>query len=337
MTVVGLSIPEVFILKKCFRRVYNTNMKAIRIQEYGGLDVLKYEDAPVPSFGADEILIKVHSAGVNPIDWKVREGELKDIRPYTMPIILGWEVSGIVEEVGALVGRFKIGDKVYSKLDMIREGGYAEYVGVKSYDVAHAPKSIPLEQSAGIPLACQTAWTALFDKGNLKKGQSVLIHAASGGVGHFATQLAKAVGAKVIATTSSSNIDSVKSLGADIVIDYKSEDFSEKVKDMDVVLDTIGGDTRARSWQCLRKDGVMVSVVARVEPFDPEMIKKHNVRAEGVAIVSNGARLQEISNLVDSGKLKVVIAKEFLLKDVKEAHKMSESGHTHGKIILRVS
>ena len=311
-------------------------MKAIRIHEYGGWDVLTYEDAPIPVFGSDEILIKVHSAGVNPIDWKTREGGLKDIRPYTMPVILGWDVAGIVESVGVLVTRFKIGDKVFAKLDSGRDGGYAEYVVTKSYDVAHAPKSISLEHAAGIPLACQTAWTALFDKANLQKGQSILIHAAAGGVGHFATQLAKAAGAKVIATASSSNVDLVKSLGADEVIDYKTKDFSSLVKDVDVVLDIIGGETRAKSWQCLRKGGILVSVVARVEPFDAEMIKKFNVRAAPVAMNSNGARLQEIADLVDVGKLKVVIAKEFLLRDAKEAHRLSESGHTHGKIILRV-
>ena len=242
-------------------------MKAIRIHEYGGWDVLTYEDAPIPVFGSDEILIKVHSAGVNPIDWKTREGGLKDIRPYTMPVILGWDVAGIVESVGVLVTRFKIGDKVLEKLESGRNGGYAEYVVTKSYDVAHAPKSISLEHAAGIPLACQTAWTALFDKANLQKGQSILIHAAAGGVGHFATQLAKAAGAKVIATASSSNVDLVKSLGADEVIDYKTEDFSSLVKNVDVVLDIIGGETRAKSWQCLRKGGILVSVVARVEPF----------------------------------------------------------------------
>ena len=156
-------------------------------------------------------------------------------------------------------------------------------------------------------------------------------------MGHFAVQLAKAAGARIVTTTSSGTIDLVKSLGADEIIDYKTEDFSTRVKDVDIVLDTIGGETRAKSWQCLRQGGILVSVMGRVEPFDAEIVKKFGVRASSIVLTANGARLQEIADLVDAGKLKVVIAKEFSLRDVKEAHQMSESGHTHGKIILRVS
>lgn len=310
-------------------------MKVVRIHEYGGLDVLRYEDASIPEIGADEVLIKVCAAGVNPIDWKTREGGLKATRPYPMPLILGWDISGTIEKVGALVTGFKVGDKVFAKLDSNRNGGYAEYAVSKSRDVAHAPKSIPLEHAAGIPLACQTAWTGLFDKANLQTGQTVLIHAASGGVGHFAVQLAKNSGARVIATTSTPNVDLVKSLGADEVTDYKKEDFSQRVMDVDVVFDMLGGGSRAKSWQCLKKGGILVSVVARQDPFDPEIVKKFGVRAEPVAMIANGERLQKIAELVDAGKLKVVIAKEFPLSEVKAAHQMSESGHAVGKIILR--
>ena len=311
-------------------------MKAIRIHAYGGREVLRYEDAPIPGVAADEVLIKVCAAGANPIDWKTREGGLKAMRPYPLPLILGWDVSGTIEQVGASVTNFKVGDKVFAKLDSGRNGGYAEYAVSKTSDVAHAPKSIPLEHAAGIPLACQTAWTGLFDKANLQAGQTILIHAASGGVGHFAVQLAKNAGARVIATTSIANLNLVKSLGADEVIDYRAEDFSQRVKGVDVVFDILGGETRAKSWQCLKKGGVLVSVVARVEPFDPEMLKKFGVRAEPVAMIANGERLQKIADLVDAGKLKVVIAKEFPLSEVKAAHELSESGHAAGKIILRV-
>ncbi len=312
-------------------------MKAIRIHEYGGLDVLQYEDAPIPEFGADEVLIKVCAAGVNPIDWKTREGGLKKMRPYPMPVILGWDVSGTIDRIGAAVTGFKVGDKVFAKLDSSRNGGYAEYAVSKGTDVAHAPKSIPLEHAAGIPLACQTAWTGLFDKANLQAGQMILIHAASGGVGHFAVQLAKNAGARVIATTSTANVDLVKSLGADEVIDYKKEDFSQRVKDVDVVFDMLGGESRAKSWQCLKKSGILVSVVARQDPFDAEVVKKFAVRAEPVAMIASGERLQKIADLVDAGKLKVVIAKEFPLSEVKAAHELSESGHVVGKIILSIS
>ncbi len=291
----------------------------------------------MPEVGTDEVLIRVCAAGVNPIDWKTREGGLKALRPYPMPLTLGWDVSGAIDCVGSAVTNFKVGDKVFAKLDSGRNGGYAEYVASKSSDVAHAPKNIPLEHAAGIPLACQTAWTGLFDKANLQAGQTILIHAASGGVGSFAVQLAKNAGACVIATTSAANIALVESLGADEVIDYRAEDFSQHVKGVDVVFDMLGGESRAKSWQCLKKGGVLVSVVARQDPFDAGIVKKFGVRAEPVAMIANGERLQRTAELVEAGKLKVVIAKEFPLAEAKAAHELSESGRTVGKIILRVS
>ena len=197
-------------------------MKAVQIHGYGNSGVMKYEDAPKPVIGPDEVLIKVHACGVNPVDWKIREGFMASMVHHTMPLILGWDVAGIVEETGALVKRFKPGDAVFCRPDTSKNGGYAEYIAVRTIELAMAPKTIPLKTAAGIPLAAQTAWMALFELAGLKGGQSVLIHGASGGVGSFAVQLAKVAGARVIATTSKANIPMVKSIGADEVVDHVS-------------------------------------------------------------------------------------------------------------------
>jgi NADPH:quinone reductase-like Zn-dependent oxidoreductase len=309
-------------------------MKAIRIHSYGDSDVLRYEEAPTPQIGPDEVLIKVRAAGINPVDWKVRQGYLKDFVPHELPLIPGWDVAGIVERVGALVTRFKIGDSVYSRPDITRNGTYAEYVAVRSDEAGHAPKRIPLEHAAGIPLAALTAWMSLFDKAGLRSGQSVLIHAAAGGVGSFAVQLAKIVGAMVITTTSAANTDLVMSLGADETIDYRSEDSSKRVKDVDVVFDTIGAETQTKSWSVLRKGGILVSIISAP---DKAIAQQYDVRGEYVFVTPNGARLEEIAGLVDAGKLRVVIGKEFPLDQAKAAHELSQAGHARGKIILRVS
>lgn len=309
-------------------------MKAIRFYNYGDSNVLKYEDVPIPEIGPGEVLIKVHAAGVNPVDWKIREGYLKSFLPYQLPLIPGWDVAGTIASVGALVTRFKASDLVFSRPDIARNGAYAEYIAVRTDEVAPAPRSIPLEHAAGIPLAALTAWMALFEKADLRAGQSVLIHAASGGVGTFAVQLAKLAGARVIGTTSSRNIDLVKSLGADEVIDYCSADFTTRVKDVDVVFDTVGGDTQTKSFGVLRKGGVLVSIV---NPPDASVAQQHGVVAKHAFVIPNGARLQELAGLVDAGKLKVIIEKEFPLSEAKAAQDFNQTGRTRGKIILRVA
>jgi NADPH:quinone reductase-like Zn-dependent oxidoreductase len=309
-------------------------MKAIRMHGYGGADVLNYEDAPIPEILPDEILIKVHAAGVNPIDWKIRQGYMKDRMILPLPLILGWDVSGTVEQTGILVTRFKKGDKVFAKPDGTRNGAYAQYVAVRSHEAAMAPKNISLELAAGIPLAGQTAWEALFEKGGLKQGQTVLIHGASGGVGSFAVQFARIAGAYVIGTTSKDNAEMVKSLGAEEIIDYQTEDFSRKVQNIDMVFDTIGGETQAKSLSVLKKGGILVSTLGAP---DSKETAKHQVRGVGFFLSANGARLAEIGGLVEQGILKVMVDKEFPLKEVKEAHKLSESHHAKGKIILRVN
>ena len=308
-------------------------MKAVQIHTFGNSSVMKYEDAPKPVIGPDEVLIKVAACGVNPVDWKIREGYMEAFVKHPLPLILGWDVAGTVEETGALVKRFRPGDAVVCRPDTSRNGGYAEYVAAKTIEVALAPKSIPLKVAAGIPLAAQTAWMALFEQGGLRAGQSVLIHGASGGVGSFAVQLAKIAGARVIATTSKANIPMVKSLGADEIIDHVADDFSKKVKDVDMVFDTIGGDTQAKSWGVIRKGGILVSTVGA----DEKAATAHGVTQKSFLLVSNGARLQELAGLVDAGKLKVMIDHEFPLAEAKAALELSQAGHAKGKIIINVA
>jgi len=308
-------------------------MKAIRIHEYGSTDVLLYEDAPMPELAPDDILIKVTATSVNPVDWKIRSGHAKDWWPVPLPAILGWDVSGTVEQTGTMVTNFQKGDKVYSRNSISRNGAYAEYVAVRASEVAPAPKNIPLEDAAGIPLACMTAWAGLFEQGNLRAGQSVLIHGPAGGVGTFAVQLARLAGAHVIATTSAANTELITSLGAEKVIDYKSEDFSKILKDIDLVFDTIGGETQKKSWAIIKKGGTLVSTVGA----DENAAKEHNVTAKQYMVDSSGGRLCVITGLVDARKLKVIIDKKFTLTDIKEAHALSETGHAKGKIIVTVS
>ena len=307
-------------------------MKAVTIHEYGGPEVLRYEDVPVPEIGPDEVLIKVHACGVNPIDWKVRQGRKKDQTHYQMPLILGWDVAGTVEEAGPLVKYFGKGDQVFARPATTRNGGYAEFVAVRSMEVTPAPRTISLEQAAGVPLASQTAWVGLFEIGGLRSGQSVLIHGASGGVGSFAVQLAKLAGARVFATTSTKNVELVHSLGADEVIDYTLGDFRHAVSEMDMVYDTVGGETQARSWEVLRKGGVLISTLS----VDESAAAAHGVIGRSYLLVSNGARLREIKELIDAGDIKVIIEREFPLAEAKAAHQLSQARHVAGKIILRV-
>ncbi|MEN3296960.1 MAG: hypothetical protein V7642_6213 [Burkholderiales bacterium] len=308
-------------------------MKAVRIHSYGDPGVLQYEDAPEPILHPADVVLAVVGASVNPIDWKIRRGQFKNVIPHALPLILGMDIAGTVERVGDEVTQFKFGDAVYAKTEILRLGAYAENAGVRADLAAPAPLSIPLYQAAAIPLAASTAWTALHDDARIKPGETVLIHAASGGVGMFAVQLARHWKARVIATTSAAHVELVKSLGADEVIDYRTEDFSVSVKDADVVLDAIGGEVQARSFKVLRKGGILLSLAG---PVDEELAKQHGVRGKTVQGWSDGERLKEIAELVDAGVLKVIIGKELPLSEARTAHELSESGHATGKIILRV-
>src|SRR6266576_670655 len=312
-------------------------VKAIRIHNYGGPEVLKYEDAPRPDPQAGEVLVRVHGAGVNPIDWKVREGYMKDFWPHKFPLILGWDLSGVVEELGpdpAAAGRFKIGDEVYSLPDPTRNGAYADYIVVRESELALKPNSLHHIRAAAVPLAALTAWQSLFDTAQLQPGQRVLIYAGSGGVGHFAVQLAKWKGAYVFATASTKNQDLLRKLGVDKAIDYTQQRFEDIARKIDIVIDTISGETQERSWSGLKKGGVLVSLV---QPPSEEKAKELGVRAAIIGAQPNGAQLAEIAKIIDSGKLAPVIDRILPLSEVRRAHELSQSGHTRGKIALRVN
>jgi NADPH:quinone reductase-like Zn-dependent oxidoreductase len=308
-------------------------MKAVCIYSYGGPEVLVYEDAPRPHPGEGEVLIKVHAAGINPVDWKIREGHLKEMLHHSLPLILGWDVSGAVEAIGTNLSRLKVGDEVFSRPDISRDGAYAEFIVVKESEVALKPKSIDHIHAAALPLAGLTAWQTLFDAGGLSAGQRVLIHAAAGGVGSLAVQLAKWKGAHVIGTASGKTQDFLRKLGVDQVVDYERERFEETVEPVDVVLDTLGGETQERSWRALKPGGILVSVVS---PPSAEKAKEHNVRQAFVFTEPNAAHLAEIARLVDAGKLKAIVETILPLSDATRGQELSERGHTRGKIVLRV-
>ena len=306
-------------------------MKAMRIHEFGGPDVLQLEETPRPTPASDDVLIKVYASGVNPVDWKVRNGAGR--YHAHLPLTLGWDVSGVIEEIGRNVKEFRKGDEVYGRPDLSRDGTYAEYVVVKAAQISLKPKSIDHEKAAAVPLAGLTAWQGLFDHGKLQPGQKVLIHGASGGVGSYAVQFAKWKGAYVIGTTSESNINLVKKLGADEVIDYKNEKFEEMLKDIDLVFDTIGGDTQRRSLLVLKKGGRLITTV---KPEFQEQAKDKRIYLEGYMAQSYPEQLKQIAELIDAGKVKPVISKVLPLEQAAEAQKLSEKGHVTGKIVLQV-
>lgn len=308
-------------------------MKAMRIHEYGGPEVLKVEEAPRPAPGPDEVLIRVHAAGVNPVDWKAREGYLKERVPRSMPFIPGWDVSGVVEEAGGKTSRLNVGDEVYSRPDIVRDGAYAEYIVVRETEVALKPKTIDHVHAAAVPLAALTAWQSLFDEAKLQPGQRILIHAAAGGVGHFAVQFAKWKGAHVIGTASKKNHDFLRELGADEVIDHRTQRFEETVHDVDVVFDTLAGETQDRSWKTLKTGGMLVSILS---PPSKERAAALNVRPGYVFVQPNAAELGEIARLVDSGKIKPVIQSRFPLAEARAAQEISQGGHVRGKLVLQV-
>ncbi|MBV8728229.1 MAG: NADP-dependent oxidoreductase [Acidobacteriia bacterium] len=308
-------------------------MKAVRMHGYGGPDVLKYEDAPLPELSEGDVLVRVHAAGVNPVDWKIREGYMRQFRQYPLPFILGWDFSGVVEKLGPGSNQWKPGDEVYACPDLARPGTYADYIAVRASEIQRKPKTLDHVQSSAIPLAALTAWQAIFDAGQLQPGQKILIHAAAGGVGAFAVQLAKWKGAYVIGTASARNHEFLRQLGADELIDYNITRFEDVVRDADVVLDTMAGETRERSWQVLKKGGILVSILG---PPSDEQAKAHGVRAAGVFVQPNQAQLQELANLADSGKLRPIIEAVLPLAEASRAHEMNQSLHTRGKIVLRV-
>ena len=308
-------------------------MKAIVIHSYGGPEVLKYEDAPQPEPKEDEILIRVIAASVNPVDVGIRSGKYADYFHTKLPLIPGVDAAGVVEKVGANVTKFKTGDPVYAFFTLANEGGYAQFVIAKENELAPKPKSLTYEEAAAVPAVGSTAWQALVDGADLTSGQTVLIHGGSGGVGHCAIQIAKARGARVIATASTANQEFLIKLGADQAIDYTKTKFEDVVKDVDVVLDAVGGETLRRSYGVVKKGGVIVTIAG--EP-DEAALKQHDIRGVSLEAVPKANVLEDLTKLIDAGKLKPVVSKTFALAEAAKAQDAIATRHTRGKIVLRV-
>jgi NADPH:quinone reductase-like Zn-dependent oxidoreductase len=308
-------------------------MKAVCIHSFGGPDVLKLENVDIPQPKEDEVLIKVHAASVNPVDYKIRSGRYPPVNEQQLPKVLGRDVSGTVERCGRAVRDLKEGEAVYAMLDS-GSGGYAEYVVIKASLCSRKPERLDYSEAAAIPLAGLTAWQGLFDEGNLTAGQRVLIHGGAGGVGHLAIQFAKARGATVCTTVSSQDVEFVRSLGADEVVDYRTERFEDKLHDVDLVFDLVAGDTQERSWSVLKDGGTMISTLAK--PSDAKA-REHHARATNYVAHPDGAELAEIGRLVDAGKVRPCVLATYPLDHVADAQQRLERQHPHGKVVLQVS
>ncbi len=309
-------------------------MKAVRIHDYGESSVLVCEDAPRPTPADDELLVRVIAAGVNPVDDKIRSGDFKEYMKLPLPFVLGGDVAGVVESVGKKVSKFKAGDAVFAYVSLQRGGGYAEYAIAKESETALKAAKQKFVDAAAMPIAALTAWQALVDNAKLASGQTVLIHGAAGGVGSYAVQIAKSIGAKVIATGSTESQGFLKELGADVAIDYSKQKFEELAKDVDVVLDPIGGDTQTRSIATLKKGGILVSIV---QPPDQAAATAAGVRATIFLAHPDANELASLAKLVDSGKLKSIVSKTYALCDAAKAHDQIHTGHTRGKLVLEVA
>jgi NADPH:quinone reductase-like Zn-dependent oxidoreductase len=309
-------------------------MKAVTVHQYGGPEVLKLEDVPWPEAKEDQILIRVIAAGVNPVDAAIRSGAFAKFFNTKLPLIPGYDVAGTVEQTGSKITKFKKGDSVFAYLPLESGGGYAEYAVATEKEAAAKPKTLNYIEAAAVPVVALTAWQALIDTAKLSSGQTVLIHGGSGGVGSFAIQIAKAKGAKVIATASTPNQGLLTELGADVAIDYTKTKFEDVAKDVDVVLDSVGKDTLTRSYGVLKKGGYIVSLVARPDPAE---LEKRGIRGSPIHAQPNSAELAEIGKLIDEKKIKVIISQVLPLSDAGKAQAQVETGHTRGKIVLKVA
>src|SRR5713226_2195851 len=331
-------------------------MKAFIVDRYKG--ELRFGEMPDPEIRDHDVLVQIYAAGVNPLDSKIRDGEFKLILPYRLPLILGNELAGVVVRVGSRVVQFKPGDEVYARPDKDRIGTFAEFIAMNEDNVAMKPKTLTMAEAASIPLVGLTGWQVLIERANLKKGQKVLIHAGSGGVGTFAIQLAKHVGATVATTTSTANVDLVKSLGADIVIDYKKEDFENVLHDYDVVLNSLGKDTLEKSLQVLKPGGKLISIsgppdaafakqngsnwflqqVIRLLSFGIRKKAKHHGVSYSFAFMrANGEQLSKITSLIQSGVIRQVMDRIFPFEATKEAWAYLETGRAKGKVVIKVA
>jgi len=308
-------------------------LKAVIIENYGGIDELKYTEINEPNLKDNDVLIEIAATSVNPIDWKLRKGYLKGMLQYDFPFILGLDAAGTIKEVGKNVTKFKIGDNVFTRPDITRNGTYAEYVAVDENLVAKKPENLSFEEAASIPLVGLTSWQCLVDFADIKQGDKVLIHAGAGGVGSFAIQLAKSFGAWVVTTCSTRNVEFVKSLGADKVIDYRNEDFTQVLADMDIVFDTLGGDIQTQSYDVLKEDGKLVSIAGQP---DQELAQARKVKAGFVFLEPDGEQLAKIGEMIEQRKIRANVGTVMKLEEIHEAHRLSETHHAKGKIVLRV-
>jgi NADPH:quinone reductase-like Zn-dependent oxidoreductase len=312
-------------------------MKAKTIRQYGGPEVLTLEEVGQPAPSENEVLIRVRAAGVNPIDWKVREGEMKDAGLHQLPLILGWDVAGEVYEVGRNVERFKVGDPVYALLDTRLNGSYAEFVIANENVLAPKPESLDYITAASVPMAALTAFEAL-DKMNIKKGDRVLIHGAAGAVGGFAVQLAYIRGAHVIGVASSADSAYVQSLGAEEALAYDLGPFENSIDGVDAVLDVIGGDILERSWRVLNPGGILISTVEKPElPQLNEERRGKQHQGEMILVRPNADLLTEIARLIDSGQIKVRVSAVLPLSEAERAQEIARSVHHRGKVVLQVA
>ncbi len=308
------------------------SMKAIVVHEYGKPEVAKYEDAPVPEPKDNEALVKVIASAANPADPLIVGGKYAKEFGTHLPLIPGYDIAGVVEKVGAAVKRLKVGDVVYGY--PLMGGGWAEYAVVTENEASLKPKSLSFVDAAAVPLAALTAWDALVNNAYLTSGQSVLIHGGSGGVGSFAVQIAKARGAKVYATASTANQDLLKQLGVDVPIDYTKQKFEDIAKDMDVVLDVVGRDTLTRSYATVKKGGIILTIVDRI---DPAQLEKYGIRGTGIAVQPNAYDLDEITKLIEAKKIKPIVSQVLPLSEGVKALEHAETHHTRGKLVLKVA
>ena len=332
-------------------------MRAFILDRYGSKIALRAGEMPEPELREDDVLVQVHAAGVNALDSKIRNGEFKLILPYRPPFILGHDVAGVVRRVGSRVRRFKPGDEVYARPDDGRIGAFAESISIREDSVANKPKNLTMEEAASIPLVGLTSWQALIEKANLKKGQKVLIHAGSGGVGTFAIQLARHVGATVGTTTSTANIDLVKQLGADVVIDYKKDDFEKRLSDYDVVVNSLGPETLVKSLSVLRPGGQLISISGPPDPTFAKdrrapwflrlamgflsyrirrSAKRQRVSYSFLFMRASGEQLRQITPLIESRAVRPVVDRVFPFESINEAMAYVEMGRAKGKVVVRV-
>ena len=332
-------------------------MKAFVVSKYGKTNSVEAVERPEPELGDGDVLIEVHAASVNPLDLKIRNGELKPLLPYKLPLVLGNDLAGVVIKAGKNVRRFKPGDEVFARPDQDRIGAFAELIAISENDVAKKPHRLDMEQAASVPLVGLTAWQALVEKAGVHAGQKVLIQAGSGGVGTIAIQLAKHLGATVATTTSTANVDWVKGLGADVVIDYKKDDFESVLHDYDVVFDTQGGQTLEKSLLVLKPGGKVISVAGPPEPdFAKEFganwfltqamralsfqirrkAKRRGVTYSFLFMKASGDQLRELGSLIDSGAIRPVVDQVFPFQSTMEALAYVEKGRAKAKVVVKI-